>query len=76
MQNLGHDTKDIDGFIKAVCEGIPKVFWGKKQESRYRGFDNLFGTGNVEAVKYRNVTELGISEKNLFATSLRQNAYI
>lgn len=69
MQNLGHDTKDIDGFIKAVCEGIPKSeLWGKKQESRYRGFDNLFGTGNVEAVKYRNVTEcyeLGISGEQL-----------
>ena len=41
---------------------------GQKQESRYRGFDNLFGTGNVEAVKYRNVTEcyeLGISGEEL-----------
>ena len=69
MQNLHHDTQDVEGFIKTICRGIPKSeVWGKKMESRYRGFDNLFGTGNVEARKYGNVTEcyeLGLSDGQL-----------
>lgn len=59
MKNLKHSTSDVDGFIKLICKGISKSdFWSKTIKSSGRNFSAIFGYGNVQDKKMRNVQVL------------------
>lgn len=59
MRNLKHSTSDIDGFIMCVCKGISKSdFWSNTVRSSGRNFSAIFGYGNVQDKKMRNVQTL------------------
>ena len=59
MKNLKHSTSDVDGFISLICKGIAKSdFWSKTVKTSGRNFSAIFGYGNVQDKKMRNVQVL------------------
>jgi len=59
MKNLGLKISDAARFIEFVCRGIPKSqFWSKTVDTSGRNFSALFGYGNPQDVKLRNVENL------------------
>jgi hypothetical protein len=64
MENLNHDSKDIDGFMRIICKGIARDNWWLNTCNK-KDFAAIFGSGRVQDKKRANVAkfyELGLNE--------------
>ena len=56
LKNLNQKPDDIKDFICAVCSGLKKSdFWSKKVDQSGRNFSAVFGYGNPQDTKLKNV---------------------
>ena len=59
LRNLGLTKDDINEFICSVCRGIERSdFWSKKVDVRTRNFNAVFGYGNPNDTKMKNIENL------------------
>lgn len=59
MKNLGLPLADCENFICSVCLGLSKShFWSKQIDQKGRNFNSVFGYGNPQDVKMRNIETL------------------
>lgn len=68
MKNLGLTSAETESFICAVCTGLTKSkFWSKQVDQKGRNFNSVFGYGNPQDIKMRNIENLyqsGLEEKH------------
>lgn len=56
LKNLNHKSSEVREFICAVCAGLKKSdFWSKKVDQTGRNFSAVFGYGNPQDTKLKNV---------------------
>lgn len=59
LKNLGLTKDDISEFICSVCRGLERSdFWSKKVDARTRNFNAVFGYGNPNDTKMKNIENL------------------
>ena len=59
LKNLGLTKEDINEFICSVCRGLQRSdFWSKKVDTRTRNFNAVFGYGNPNDTKMKNIENL------------------
>lgn len=59
MKNLGLSKNSVQDFICSVCLGLNRSeFWSKTVDSSGRNFNSVFGYGNPQDVKMRNIENL------------------
>lgn len=59
LRNLGLTKDDINEFICSVCRGIERSdFWSKKVDAKTRNFNAVFGYGNPNDTKMKNIENL------------------
>lgn len=59
LKNLNKTPADIDPFLQVVCSGIEKSdFWSNKVQQSGRNFSAIFGYGNAQDTKLKNVEQL------------------
>ncbi|MFZ9315667.1 MAG: hypothetical protein ACO24P_00210 [Candidatus Nanopelagicaceae bacterium] len=61
LKNLNHKNTQVSEFIRHVCKGIERSdFWSNKIDQSGRNFSAVFGYGNPQDVKLKNVENLYI----------------
>lgn len=59
LKNLGLATSDTEAFICAVCAGLKKSqFWSEQVYKAGRNFNSVFGYGNPQDTKMKNIENL------------------
>lgn len=59
MKNLGLPKASVEDFICSVCAGLNRSeFWSKTVDQSGRNFNSVFGYGNPQDVKMRNIESL------------------
>ncbi len=59
LKNLGLGKSDINEFICSVCRGLNQSdFWSKQIDARTRNFNAVFGYGNPNDTKMKNIENL------------------
>jgi hypothetical protein len=59
MKNLGLAKDNTEDFICSVCLGLNRSeFWSKTVDSSGRNFNSVFGYGNPQDIKMRNIENL------------------
>ena len=59
LNNLGLEKSSIKQFICAVCKGLERSdFWINKVDSRTKNFSAVFGYGNPNDIKMKNIENL------------------
>lgn len=67
LKNLGLTSSDTECFICAVCAGLKKSqFWSEKVYKTSRNFNSVFGYGNPQDTKMKNI-------ENLYSEGLDDN---
>jgi hypothetical protein len=62
IKNLGLSKDDIESFICSVCRGLEKSeFWTKTVDKKSRNFNAVFGYGNPNDVKMKNIEGLFVA---------------
>jgi hypothetical protein len=59
LKNLGLNKSDINEFICSVCRGLDRSdFWSKQVDVKTRNFNAVFGYGNPNDTKMKNIENL------------------
>lgn len=59
MKNLSLPPSETESFICAVCAGLSRsTFWSKQIDQKGRNFNSVFGYGNPQDVKMKNIENL------------------